>query len=243
MSILAFADRCRRELIRDPLSIIFGVALPLVLLSMMSMLGQNLPVNPFPVGVFAPGMAVFAQTFLMLFGGLLLATDRTTAFLSRTFASPMSAGGYLAAYALPLIPLGLAQGVICLAAALALGLEPTWRLLPALAALLPSIALFTALGLLLGTLCTDRQLGGVASIFIQVASLLGGIWFDLDLIGGAFGKFARALPFCHAVSAVTEALAGNAADAALHSAVVLAYAAVIGALAAVIFARRARNGG
>lgn len=122
---LAFAGRCRRELTRDPLSLIFGVALPLVLLALMSLLGQNLPVNPFPVEAFAPGMAVFAQTFLMLFSGLLLATDRTTAFLTRTFASPMPAGGYLAAYALPLLPLGLAQGAVCLAAALTFGLAPS----------------------------------------------------------------------------------------------------------------------
>lgn len=107
---LAFTGRCRREILRDPLSLIFGVGLPLVLLVLISTIQKNISVDIFSIERFAPGMSVFSLTFLMLFGGLLLATDRITAFLSRIFASPMHASSYILAYALPLLPLGLVQG-------------------------------------------------------------------------------------------------------------------------------------
>lgn len=239
---LAFTGRCRREILRDPLSLIFGVGLPLVLLILMSLIQQNIPVEIFPIERFAPGMAVFSLTFLMLFGGQLLATDRSTAFLARTFASPMRAGDYLLAYALPLLPLGLAQGAICLAAALGFGLSLDVGLLWAELALIPGILLYIGFGLLLGVLCTEKQLGALASIVIQAATLLGGIWFDLDLIGGTFGKFARALPFCHAVQCVQTALCGDLTAALPHAAVTLGYAAALFTGAAALFGVKMRRG-
>ncbi len=239
---LAFTDRCRREIMRDPLSLFFGIILPLILLVLMSLLQQNLPVEVFPIDRFAPGMAVFSLTFLMLFGGLLLAADRSTAFLARTFASPMHTGGYLLAYTLPLLPLGLLQGAVCLTAATFFGLPITPALLWAELALIPGILLYVGFGLLLGVLCTDKQLGPLASIIIQVASLLGGIWFDLDLIGGTFGKIARCLPFCHAVQCVQTALGGDLAAALPHAAVTLGYAAALFAAAALLFGVKMRRG-
>lgn len=241
-AMLAFTDRCRREILRDPLSLIFGIGLPLVLLVLMSTIQKNIPVEVFPIARFAPGMAVFSLTFLMLFGGLLLATDRSTAFLSRTFASPLRAGDYLLAYALPLLPLGLVQGALCLGAALFFGLPVTLDLLWAELALIPAILLFIAFGLLFGVLCSDKQVGAVDSIVIQVASLLGGIWFDLDLIGGAFGKFARCLPFCHAVSCVETALSGDLSAALTHAAVTVVYAIILFAVASVLFGVKMRHG-
>ena len=239
---LAFTARCRREILRDPLSLIFGIGLPLVLLTLMSLIQQNIPVEVFPIDRFAPGMAVFSLTFLMLFGGQLLAADRSTAFLARTFASPMRAGDYILAYALPLLPLGLVQGAICLAAALLFGLPLSAGLLWAELALIPGILLYIGFGLLLGVLCTDKQLGPLASIIIQIASLLGGIWFDLDLIGGAFGRFARCLPFCHAVQCVQSALAGDLTAALPHAAITLGCAAALLTAASLIFRARMRRG-
>lgn len=241
-AVLAFADRCRREILRDPLSLIFGIGLPLVLLTLMSLLEQNTPVEIFPIERFAPGMAVFSLTFLMLFGGQLLATDRSTAFLARTFASPMHTSGYMLAYAMPLLPLGLLQGAICLSAALCFGLPLDTALLWAELALIPGIFLYISFGLFLGVLCSNQQLGPLASIVIQAASLLGGIWFDLDLIGGAFGRIARCLPFCHAVLCVQTALAGELPAALLHAAVTLGYAAILFAAAAILFGRNMRRG-
>lgn len=243
-AMLALAGRNRRELLRDPLSLIFGVALPLVLLVLMSLIGRSIPaeVNPFPIERFAPGMAVFSLTFLMLFSGMLLSADRATAFLSRIFASPLRPSAYIVAYLLPLLPLGLAQGAICLAAALCFGLTVSWGLLWAELAMLPAILLFVAFGMLFGVLCSDKQVGAVASIVIQVASLLGGIWFDLDLLGGGFGKFARCLPFSHAVSGVQKALAGDVGAIWPHAVVTLGWAAVIFAAAIVLFGVKMRRG-
>ena len=238
----AMIGRNCREILRDPLSLIFGFLLPLALLVLMSAISRNLPEAIFPIDRFAPGMAVFSQTFLMLFGGLLLAGDRSSAFLARCFASPLSVRGYLMAYTIPLIPIGLAQGAVCFLAALFFDLPISLHLLWAELALIPAILLFVAFGLLFGVLCSDKQVGGMASIIIQVASLLSGIWFDLDLVGGVFGKIARCLPFYHAVRTVECGLAGDFAAALPCAVIVLGYAVGLFALAMVVFSRKRSRG-
>lgn len=241
-AIFAFADRCRREIMRDPLSLIFGIALPLVLLVLMSLLNRALPDDIFPIARFAPGMAVFSLSFLMLFGGLLLASDRSSAFLDRCFASPMRPGGYLLAYGLPLLPIGLMQGAICLTGGLCFGLDLSPRLLLTVLALIPGILLYVALGLLLGSLCSDKQVGAASSVIVQAASLLSGIWFDLSLIGGTFGTVARCLPFWHAVQCAIHALAGEGAEVLPHAAVTLGWSALLFAAAAFCFSTKMRRG-
>ena len=64
---------------------------------------------------------------------------------------------------------------------------------------------------------------------------LSGIWFDLDLLGGAFRKIAYALPFSRAVNAAEAAAAGRYAAVFPDLFWVTAYAAVILAAAILVF--------
>lgn len=41
---------------------------------------------------------------------------------------------------------------------------------------------------------------GLCSILISAAGMIGGIWMDIDSLGGAIKTVARALPFYHGVS-------------------------------------------
>ncbi len=162
MRTLAFAKRNGKELFRDPLTLFFGLGFPLVLLVMMTVIQNNIPVHIFELNTLAPGIALFGLTFLALFAGLLLAKDRSTAFLARLTASPMTASDFLLGYLLPMLPMAVGQSVICLGAAVALGLPLSWNLLAVVASLVPSALLFIALGLLCGTMFNDRQVGGCA---------------------------------------------------------------------------------
>lgn len=134
----AFAKRNMKELLRDPLTLFFGLGFPLVLLLLMNLIQRNVPVHIFELDTLAPGMAAFGLTFLALFAGLLLARDRTTSFLSRLAASPMTAADFLLGYLLPMLPMAVGQSVICLAAAVALGLPVSWNLPAVVAALFRS---------------------------------------------------------------------------------------------------------
>ncbi len=239
MRAMAFAKRNTKELLRDPLTMFFGLGFPLVLLVLMNLIQRNVPVHIFELDTLAPGIAFFGLTFLALFSGLLLARDRTSAFLSRLVASPMTAADFLLGYLLPMVPMAAGQTVICLGAAVALGLPLSWELLAAAASLLPSALLFIALGLLCGTLFNDKQVGGMCgAVLTNATAWLAGIWFDLSLIGGPFRTAAYLLPFAHGVDGAKAALAGNWAALPGHLLIVAAWAAAMMAAAILLFKRK-----
>ena len=96
MRTMAFAARNAREIVRDPLSALFGIGFPVVLILLISMMKRSVPEMPaemFGIAAFTPGMAVFGLSFLSLFLGMLIANDRSSAFLMRLFACPMTGGG------------------------------------------------------------------------------------------------------------------------------------------------------
>lgn len=236
MRMLAFAKRNIKELFRDPLTLFFGLGFPLVLLVLMTVIQNNVPVEIFALETLAPGIALFGLTFLALFSGLLLARDRSTAFLSRLAASPMTAADFLLGYLLPLLPMAVGQSVICLAAAVILGLPLSWNLPAVVLSLIPSALLFIALGLLCGTLFNDRQVGGMCgALLTNVTAWLAGIWFDLSLLGGGFRTFAYLLPFAHGADGARAALAGDWAALPGHLLWVSAWAAAVMALAVWLF--------
>lgn len=239
MRVKAFAKRNTKELLRDPLTLFFGLGFPLALLLMMTLIQRNVPVHIFELNTLAPGIASFGLTFLALFSGLLIAKDRTTSFLARLAASPMTAADFLLGYLLPLLPMAVGQSAVCMAAAVALGLPLSWNLLAVVASLIPSALLFIALGLLCGTLFNDKQVGGVCgAILTNVTAWLAGIWFDLSLIGGPFKAVACLLPFVHGAEGAKAALAGDWAALPGHLLWVSAWAAAVLALAAVLFRGR-----
>lgn len=238
---LAFADRTRKELLRDPLSLVFGVALPLVLLFLMSAIRRSTGQDIFPIASFAPGTIVFGQAFIAMFTGLLVAQDRGGAYLKRLFASPLDAADFIVGYSLPLLPLSTAQAALCLLCALPLGLDLTaLSFLLTLLTLLPSALLFISMGLLLGCLLRETQVGGVGSILVQVVAFTSGMWFDPALVGGFFLTLSRALPFLSALNAAQSALNGAFDGKALL--MVCAWAIAASTAAILLFRRRMKQG-
>ena len=239
MRARAFAKRNIKELFRDPLTLFFGLGFPLVLLLLMDLIQRNVPVHIFALDTLAPGIAFFGLSFMALFSGLLLARDRSTAFLARLAASPMTAADFLLGYLLPLLPMAVGQSAICLAAAVALGLPLSWELPAAVASLIPSALLFIALGLLCGTLFNDKQVGGMCgAILTNATAWLAGIWFDLSLVGGPFKTVAYLLPFVHGADGAKAAMAGDWAALPGHLLWVSAWAAAVLALAIGLFRRQ-----
>ncbi|MBR6742422.1 MAG: ABC transporter permease, partial [Clostridia bacterium] len=108
--------------------------------------------------------------------------------------------------------------------------------------IIPVSLLYIAIGLLCGSVLTDKQAGGICgALLTNVSAWLSGIWFDIELIGGAFGKIANALPFIHAVELERAALAGNFDGIIPHLLWVLTYTLVLGTLAVVMFLRQMKR--
>lgn len=201
MKYFAFASRNRKEVLRDPLTLLFGMGLPVIMIFLFSLMQKNMPVALFQIENITPGVIVFSFSFITLFSGMLVGKDRSSSFLLRIFASPMSASDYIIGYALSLLPIAALQIVVCLITAFFLGLSIHLHVLVAIILLLMMALLYIGFGLLLGTYFTDKQVGGMFAIFVNLSAWLSGTWFALDIIGGAFQSIAYVLPFAHAVDA------------------------------------------
>ncbi len=242
MKMFTFAKRNAKEIIRDPLTVCFGLGFPLVLILLLSAIQANIPVDLFRIESLAPGITVFGLAFMTLFSATLIAKDRGSALLQRLYTTPMTPLDFILGYTLPIIPFALAQSVICYAVATVLGLDITVNILLAILFILPISVLFIALGLLFGSILTDKQVGGICgALLTNLTAWLSGIWFDLELVGGIFKKIAYALPFVHAVELERAAVAGNFGEILPHLLWVMGYAIVILALAVFFFLRQMRK--
>jgi len=238
----AFARRNAKEILRDPLTLFFGLAFPLILLALLSLIARHAPVGAFQIDRLAPGVAAFGYSFLALFSALLVAKDRNSALMMRLLTSPLRSEDFILGYALPLLPMAALQSGICFLAAMLMGLKPDWNLLLCIAVLVPAAVIYIALGLICGSLLTDKQVGGVCgALLTNLTAWLSGVWFELELLGSTFASIARALPFANAVEAARLALVGNAAEMGKPLLIVGAYAALLSVLAAWIFSRRMRR--
>lgn len=235
MKTLSFSSRNRKEILRDPLSMVFCVGVPLVMLVIFSFMQQNMPIEVYTIKNLAPGLAVFSFSFISLFSGMLIAKDRTSSFLTRLFTSPMTSANFITGYSLPLLPLALLQTVVCFITALFFGLELNIHLILALLVMIPTAVMFIGFGLLLGCIFNDKQVGGIASILIMLVSFLGGMWFDLNIMGSAFKTLANLLPFAHAVEAAKAPITGNYAGLLIHLLWTIGYAVIIFTLAIFVF--------
>ncbi|MDD2648291.1 MAG: ABC transporter permease [Eubacteriales bacterium] len=242
MKWLAFASRNFKEMTRDLLTLIFGIALPVVLIVMFSLISSNIGAmtNPsFMISNLAPGIAVFSMSFVTLFLGLLVAGDRSSAFLARILVSPMKGIDYILGYSLPLVPLALVQALACIVTAVCFGLKLSANLLFGLVALIPVSLLYISMGLLFGSVCSDKQVGGLASILINLAAWTSGAWFPVSVVGGVYETICNLLPFGHAVSLVQGVMQGSPLNFG-HLIWVLGYAAALSALAIFFFKKKTR---
>lgn len=228
MKMLTFSNRNVKEILRDPLNLIFGLGFPIVLILLLSAIQANIPVTLFEIGHLTPGIVVFGLSFMTLFSATLIAKDRGSSLLQRLYTTPLSSKDFIMGYILPILPICIAQTLICYAVAVLLGLEITVNILLSVIATLPVALFFISMGLLCGSIFTDKQVGGICgALLTNLSAWLSGTWFDLELVGGAFKKIAYALPFVHAVEMERAVLSGNYADIFPHIYWVIGYAVVI----------------
>lgn len=242
MKMLTFAKRNTKEILRDPLNLAFGLGFPLVLLLLLTIIQQNIPVDLFSLQNLAPGIGVFGLSFITLFSATIIAKDRSSSLLQRLYTTPLRPVDFILGYTLPLIPISLCQSAICYGAAILLGLDATVNIFYALLCSIPICVMYIALGLLFGSILTDKQVGGICgALLTNLSAWLSGIWFDLELVGGAFQKFAYCLPFVHAVELNRSILAGNFTHILPHLWWVLGYAAALFIVAVLLFLRQMKK--
>ena len=242
MRMLTFAGRNAKEILRDPLNLAFGLGFPLVLILLLSAIQANIPVSLFEIGHLTPGITVFGLSFMTLFSATIIAKDRSSSLLQRLYTTPLTPTDFILGYTLPIVPIAVVQSIVCYIAAIVLGLNLTVTIIFAVVFIIPVSVLYIALGLLFGSILTDKQVGGICgALLTNLSAWLSGVWFDLDLVGGVFRKVAYALPFVHAVEMERAVLAGNYAGIFPHLWWVLGYAAAALTAAVVLFLRQMKK--
>ena len=71
-----FSGRTAKEILRDPLNLIFGIGFPTILIVLLSVIQKNIPVSLFEIKNLTPGITVFGLSFMTLFAATLIAKDR-----------------------------------------------------------------------------------------------------------------------------------------------------------------------
>lgn len=242
MSMLTFAKRCTKEILRDPINLGFGLGFPLVLLVLLSAMQANIPVSLFEIDTLTPGITVFGLSFMTLFSATLIAKDRESALLQRLYTTPLTSYDFILGYMLPLVPISLGQTAVCYLFAIPLGLTVSGNIIYAVLGMIPTAVFNISLGLLCGSVLGVKQVGGICgALLTNLSAWLSGVWFDLKLVGGFFEKIANLLPFVHAAEMEKALFRGDFETAAAHILPVLLYSVVMAVTAVLCFLRQMKN--
>ena len=193
MRTLNFAKRNFKELIRDPISLIFEIALPLFLLYIFQQF--NLPDDIYKIENFTPGIILFGFAFITLFSSTLISKDRTSSLLIRLGTSPMKSKDYILGYILSILPIILIQDILFFILAIILGLNFTINIIYTILISLIISIFFITLGILIGSIASEKATGGIGSIIVQLVCFTSGMYFPKEMVGNFFKLLCEILPF------------------------------------------------
>lgn len=206
-----FISRNIKELMRDPLSFIFCIAFPVVMLAIFTLInsytGGYTPM--FELKALVPSLCCFSYSFVMLFTALLVSKDRSTNLLSRLYISPLTTFGFAVGYAVPGIVAAFAQTLTVFVCGKIVSLITETEYIGMGGALLccmtllPHMLFYTALGIIFGSLFGEKSAPGISSVIISAGSMLSGAWMPLETMG-ELERFCRCLPFYPAVIAARQ---------------------------------------
>lgn len=242
MRMITFAKRCAKEIIRDPINIGFGLGFPIILLFLLSAIQANAPVNLFEITLLTPGLTVFGLSFMTLFSASLIAKDRESAFLQRLYTTPLSGLDFILGYMLPVLPIAVAQTIICYLFAIPLGLTVSVNIVYAVIGMIPMAIFNIALGLLCGSVFGVKQVGGICgALLTNLSAWLSGVWFDLNMVGGVFKEVAFILPFVHSVEMERALLTGDFQKALSYLPIIFLYCMFLTVVAVVCFLKQMKK--
>lgn len=236
MRTLNFAKRNFKEIIRDPLSIIFSVLLPLFLLFIFKQI--NIPNESYELHNFTPGIVVFGFSFITLFTAMLVSKDRTSSLLIRLGISPMKPIEYILGYMLSIIPLILIQNVLFFILAIALGLSFSINIIWAILISIVVAILFIAIGIILGSLFSEKASSGISSIVVQLVCFTSGMYFPRELLGDVFSRICEYLPFESCVTIIKGVMNANLESITIRNIIVFSIYTILALIISILIFKK-----
>ncbi len=252
MKAMAFAARNVKELLRDIISYIFCLGLPIVMLVVMTLINLSIPQQEgapkvFNIEKLTPAMAVFALTFLMLFVCIRVSSDRDGAFLTRLYASPMKGSDYILGYVIPFALTGIFQVIITYICGEVISLIVDGAslnigyMLLSVVLQIPSIVLFIGIGIIFGTLFNSKAAPGMCSAVVSAVAILGGIYMDIDAMGGGWKTVCSILPFYHSVNYARYSFVGDYCSMLIPLLICSGFALVLFTLSVIAFSMKMKS--
>ena len=236
MRILTFANRNFKEIIRDTLSIIFAIILPLFLLYIFKQF--KIPNEVYNIENFTPGIIIFSLSFITMFTASLVAKDRSTSLTTRLGVSPMKSIDYILGYSISVLPIVLIQNILFFITAILLGLNFSINIIYTILVSIPISLLFISLGILIGTITTEKSSSGVSSIVVQLVAFTSGMYFSTDMVGNTFSTICKILPFQSTLNITKGILNNNNTNILSNIIIVLIYTISVIILAIILFKKK-----
>lgn len=224
MRIITFAKRNLKEIIRDPLSIIFAIILPLFLLYIFEQF--KIPNEVYNIENFTPGIIIFSLSFITMFTSSLVAKDRSTSLTTRLEVSPMKSIDYILGYSISVLPIVLIQNILFFMTAMLLGLNFSINIIYTILVSIPISLLFISLGILIGTITNEKSSSGVSSIVVQLVAFTSGMYFSTDMVGNTFSTICKILPFQSTLN-ITKSVLNNSYNNILTSTLIVVIYTII----------------
>ncbi len=245
MRCLIFAKRNIIELIRTPLNLFFTVLFPVVMFLIFQLIVFATGVTKEQVPMFnvenlVVSISVFSFAFLALNVSMIIAKDRETSFQSRLMVSPMRPIDFLVGYLLPQILLALVQTVLMFVLGVIFGLKITISIIPTLFSLFVISVFYICLGLIIGSIFTDKSSAGVSSILVNVTAIFGGMFFPLA--DGTFKTVLSFFPFLPTIAFGQGVLNGITENLLQYGLTVLGYLIITLVISVLIFYNRIKKG-
>ncbi len=211
MKSLIFAKRNVIEYLRSPLVLFFTLAFPIAMFLIFQIIklgtGATDDIAPmFAVNNLTASVAVFSFSFITLSLSTQISKDRESSFQARLSVSPLKPVDFFLGYFIPALIIALCQIVLCFITGFCFGLKLSLELLFAFLTLIIISTFYISLGIILGSILSEKACGGVSSIAVNATALFSGMFFPLT--DGTFKTILSFFPFLPSV-AIPQAFINN----------------------------------
>jgi ABC-2 type transport system permease protein len=199
----------------------------------------NIPSDSYKLENFTPGIIVFGFSFVTLFTATLVSKDRSSSLLIRLGTSPMKSSDYILGYVVSLLPIIIIQDILFFLTAIMLGFSFSINIIYTILISLIVSIMFISLGILIGSLVSEKATGGIGSMVVQLVCFTSGMYFSKDLIGNVFAKVCEVLPFESCLNIIKGILNDNLSIISTRNIIVFSiYTIVILVLSIIVFKKK-----
>ena len=246
-SFFPFARRTYKEFLRDPVSLVFGMAFPVVLMIVLQIICKNIAsdgadiIECYRIDRLMIGVAIYSFSFTSFYAGIRVSKDKSDTFIQRFYPTRMELEDYILGYIAPLLLITFIQSVMCVVTGFMLDAILNLNILHfdinyilLLLLMLPCELIFICIGVMLGVSFKASESIYIFIGIIVITILTGNIFFNVISFGSGFEIFCKILPFYPTVLALDGVINGIT-EAFPYYFITLGYLVVLLFLSIVIF--------